>query len=114
MPDSDTYVEIPPRVLVPSKPCAAALGCTSASNPSLGTYSEPFRPPLKENSSYMVLHSADPAVIHLYDEVPYNFRQPYEYEVPAPSTPSCSSALPTPTPRCDDNFSPDRVIYEEI
>jgi len=118
MPDSDMYVEIPTHVHVPKKPCAAAaLGCASASTASLGAYSEPFKPPLKEDSSYMVLHSADPAIIHLYDEVPCstsNIRQPYEYEVPALSTSSCSSTRPTPTPRGEDNFSPDKVIYEEI
>ena len=65
MPDSDMYVEIPPRVNIPNKR-RGTMGCTSASNPSLGAYSEPWRPPLKENSSYMILHSANPPLLHVY------------------------------------------------
>ncbi len=82
MPDSDMYVEIPPRVDIPSK-WRGTMGCTSASNPSLGAYSEPWRPPLKENSSYILeassaeelqqhnvsQHNTDPPLFHLYDEV---------------------------------------------
>ncbi len=114
MPDSDMYVEIPPRVDIPSK-WRGTMGCTSASNPSLGAYSEPWRPPLKENSSYMILHSANPPLLHVYDEVHNSTTlRPCEYEVPAPSTPSCSSTQPTPVPHGEDNPQTDKVIYEEI
>ena len=113
MPDSDMYVEIPPRIhLAKSK---AAMGYASASNPSLGAFSDPCRP-LKENSSYMVLHSANPEA-HTYDEVPYPIvsrRRPCEYEVPTSSTSSCSSTQPTPIPHGEDGFQADKVIYEEI
>ena len=112
MPDSDMYVEIPPHVhLAKSK---AAMGFASVSNPSLGTYSDSCRP-LKENSSYMVLHSANPEA-HMYDEVPCptaSQRQPCEYEIPASSTPSCSSQ-PTARAHREDSYQADDVIYEEI
>ena len=113
MPDSDMYVEIPPRIhLAKSK---AAMGCASASNPSLGTFNDSCRS-LKENSSYMVLHSANPEA-HMHDEVPCPtvlHQQPCEYEVPSSSTPSCSSTQPTPIPHGEDGFQADKVIYEEI
>ncbi len=89
MPDSDMYVVISPRVDIPSKR-RGTMGCTSASNPSLGAYSEPWRPPLKENSSYMILHSANPPLLHVYDEVHNSTTlRPCEYEMPASCTPSC-------------------------
>lgn len=115
LPDHDTYVEIPPRIYKVRS--TVSLGGTSGSiPPSLSLFGQ-SRITLKENPSYLVLHSAKPAEVHEYDEVPFVLNSaglPYEYEVPTTTASTSSSARPTPTPYADDVFVDDKVIYEEI